>query len=250
MDCKTARLLLEFARPRHHELDAGDLRSLEDHVAACPECALASREEKQLDEHFGKAMRGVEVPDRLRSRIMGRLAEERAKVASRRWRRLVAAPLAAAAMLLLAIGAWGYYTHATQPVLNPEAVSEKIASDLRSPPNREAIEQRFREQGVKMVAPKSFEYSFLKSHGMVELEGRQVPCLVFAKDDHNAKVYVLSDRQFNLKLVSDNYEYQGSGISQRIEIIREPGTPNYAYLIVHTDDDLVWLKASPDTSAE
>ena len=40
MDCKTARLMLEFAHPRHNELDPPDLHPLEAHVTACPECSL------------------------------------------------------------------------------------------------------------------------------------------------------------------------------------------------------------------
>src|SRR5207248_2367059 len=113
MDCQTARLMLEFARPQHIELDPRDLRALEAHVAACPDCALASQQERQFDEKVGRAMCKVDVPDRLHSRIMARLTEDRAANSWRQRKRLMSGLLAAAAALLLTLGGWLWYRQAS-----------------------------------------------------------------------------------------------------------------------------------------
>ena len=44
MDCKTARLLLDFARPQAHELVAGRSAALESHLDRCPDCHRLARE--------------------------------------------------------------------------------------------------------------------------------------------------------------------------------------------------------------
>src|SRR5262245_10465360 len=77
MDCRNARLLLEFARPLTAELDAGEAEALQGHLADCPECGALAREERRLDEHLGRAVRDVPVPEGLRDRLLARLATER-----------------------------------------------------------------------------------------------------------------------------------------------------------------------------
>ena len=69
MDCRTARLLLDFARPRPAELAAEEAAALEGHLTGCPECDSLARTERQLDgddallaayrEHFGITLRHV-----------------------------------------------------------------------------------------------------------------------------------------------------------------------------------------------
>src|SRR5947209_5969151 len=50
MDCRTARLLLEFARPRAGELQGSDADALEGHLLACAECESLARLERLADE--------------------------------------------------------------------------------------------------------------------------------------------------------------------------------------------------------
>ncbi len=150
MDCKTARLMLEFARPQHAELDPLDLRALEAHVAACPECALRTKQERALDEQLGRAMCKVDVPDQLRSRLLRRLAKEKAAVEKWRWKRYAAAATAVAALLLLAIGGWSMWHQATLPLLDPNWIKDETVRAEISPPanevTKEAIQKEFREQ--------------------------------------------------------------------------------------------------------
>ena len=84
MDCKTARLLLEYARPNSHELDETEARALEEHLAGCTDCDQQTGAERRADEVIGRAMRAVDVPDQLRSRVLARLAEEQVQ-RRRRW---------------------------------------------------------------------------------------------------------------------------------------------------------------------
>ena len=59
MDCRTARLLFEFACPRPAELDQQEAESLESHLRDCCECAQLARAEHEADEHLALAIQNV-----------------------------------------------------------------------------------------------------------------------------------------------------------------------------------------------
>ena len=63
MDCKTARLRLEYARPASAEMDATEAGALDEHLSTCETCDQLARAEHRADEAVGKAMRRVDVPD-------------------------------------------------------------------------------------------------------------------------------------------------------------------------------------------
>src|SRR5690348_1108980 len=77
MDCRTARLLLAFARPRCPELDECAGEALDNHLAKCAECASLARAEHHFERRLGLAMRDVPVPPDLRQRLLTRLQIER-----------------------------------------------------------------------------------------------------------------------------------------------------------------------------
>jgi hypothetical protein len=253
MDCKTARLMLEFARPQHAELDPLDLRALEVHVAACPECTLQAKQERALDEQFGRAMCKVDVPDQLRTRLLRRLAKENAAAAKWRWKRYAAAATAVAALLLLAIGGWAMWHQATLPPLDMNAIKDRTVQNEYGV-NPAAIQKEYRERGITMTPPASLNYSFLAFHGMGSLQGQQVPCLTFIRDDSdanihaNAMVYVVSDRDFNLSKVPETYQWAEQGYKYKVELKRESGSPDL-YVIVYTGENLNWLR-QPDPNGE
>jgi len=119
MDCRTARLLLDFARPIPAELAADETRDLETHLAGCVECDGLVRAERRLDEPLGQSMRALPLPIGLRDRLLTRLDAERGAW-QRRW---VFRSLAAAAALALAV--WGISELAHRPVsLDLEALRD------------------------------------------------------------------------------------------------------------------------------
>src|SRR6185437_4010371 len=87
MDCKTARLLLDFVRPQAPELPAEEDGVLQNHLDHCPDCHSLARGERQLDERLGKAMLQVEVPAGLREHLLARLEVERGDWYRRRFAR-------------------------------------------------------------------------------------------------------------------------------------------------------------------
>ena len=96
MDCKTARLLLNFTRIDSQDLEEDEAEALASHLAGCQDCGAVTRAEQKLDDHIGRAMRHVTVPDGLRDRLLLRLANQR-DLWYRRWvadRRVVGAGLA------------------------------------------------------------------------------------------------------------------------------------------------------------
>src|SRR5712671_2771679 len=101
MDCRTARLLLDFARPGSIELEASELTDLDGHLGGCSECDTFAHAERLVDSRLGPAMRAIAVPPVLRGRLLARLDVERFT-----WyrRRVVPAVLTAAALLL---AVWG-----------------------------------------------------------------------------------------------------------------------------------------------
>src|SRR5437879_2213818 len=104
MDCRTARLLLTFARPRAAELEAGAAEALTDHLAECAECGALARAEHQVDRLLGLAMRQVSTPLDLRQRLLTRLQVERRNWYQRLPREHPRIAAAVAAVLLLAGG--------------------------------------------------------------------------------------------------------------------------------------------------
>src|SRR3954451_16962170 len=101
MDCKTARLLLLFDRPRAGEMGDDEARALQEHLALCGACAAAARAERRQDAHLGRATRDLPVPEGLRGRLVDRLAADRGARDRRRMLHGARALAAAAALLLV-----------------------------------------------------------------------------------------------------------------------------------------------------
>jgi hypothetical protein len=229
MDCKHARLLVEMAHPIATELDARDAEELAAHLAQCPDCGPWADQEGRIDDHLGTAIRAVPVPADLQMRIKRRLSVERdARHIS--WIRRGAA----AAVVLLAVGlSSAVYWHQ-----KPKPDLDQFAHDVGSiVSSQELVESWFAERKIKMIAPPRFDYSNLKSQGLVEFQGRSVPCLFFVYSGPQARfrgafaqVLVLSDRQFNLDEVRDQPAPQAS--QHHIKILELAGNPTVLFLVV------------------
>ncbi len=275
MDCRTVQLLMDFARPQARELPDEDVRAFEDHVAGCPDCGAMAVNERRIDEHLGKAMRAVEVPDTLRNHLLNRLDAERNDWYKRWAGHGMRIAVAAAACLLIAVlGAWGYsqYAYSNRPEPDLEALNALLFRDNVSPPDRAMVEQRFKvpPQRFVTVLP-DLNYRYLTASGMADFQGQLVPQLVFNFDmdeaanpgmrenaaggavlgpiawmarptsvHENAVVYVLSEKNFKLEGLRNTDPATSSGYRYKVDVLHQPGG-SYAYIIVHTGNSLDWL---------
>lgn len=238
MDCKTARLFLEFDRPAFNELDGADNADLRAHLAQCQECEIHAHTERRLDAHLGRAVRQVEVPGGLRDQILGRLRAGRVAV-YRRWAKHAFRAAAVAATLLLGTWAWAHWHRPPLPSLNSEDSLTGI-NDLHRGP--EEAQAQLRRLGADMVVPDDLNYTYLREVGITELpgyEGVKVPCLVFAGVHEHARVYLISARQMDLKALV-NQNPGPSGKMYNLDIRYEQGDTQ-ACLIFYTGGSLSWL---------
>ncbi|MBV9123155.1 MAG: hypothetical protein JO112_07350, partial [Planctomycetes bacterium] len=228
MDCKTARLLLAFRRPWGTELEESEAEALKRHLAECPECGAQAR----ADEHLGRAVRAVAVPEGLRDRIFKQLEIERDRQA--RPRRLWwAGGLTAAAAVLLAL--WFGWQNRSHPRVEVEQVAYDVFQQIANPlPG--TVEEWFQGQGVHTVAPRDFNYALLRFYGLEDFEGKRVPMLLFTQGKDQARVYILSQTEFNLKDALANP--QGGSGGCKVDIRPCPTDPRLVYLIVYTTDSL------------
>jgi len=248
MDCKTARLLLDYHRPRRTELDPAEARALEDHLAACPDCDAAARAERRLDDQFGRAVRQVEVPPGLKARLLDRLA------ADRRRRRLARTLRFAAVAAALLLATWGGHAWlgSRRTAVDLQALWNRIQERLVNPPaDGAAVQAAFRRMGVDAVPPERFNYAYLAAYGLAEFQGDWVPQLVFVRNDPLSKVhayaqvYILSARRFNLATLPGDFRPE-EGYAVRVDVL--PGGEQ-AYVVVHTGDNLTWLEREDERVA-
>jgi hypothetical protein len=240
MDCRTARSLLDFARPGCVELQPDDADALERHLSGCPECDALFRQERALDAHIGRAVRDVPVPRDLRDRVMQRLARDR-----RAWLRSQAAragslTAAAAVLLVLGLAGWSKWVQPPLAVVNLEELPHYIAAQPTTP---DGMEEWFQNHyGRAISAPRELNgmrlnYELLTFWGMNDLQGRQTPILLFDRcDGKRARIYVLSADRFNIDPNILPRGLQTSSRGVRIEVFDAPD-PKFAYLVIYPDSE-------------
>jgi hypothetical protein len=240
MDCKTARMLIEFALPRCGELDAQESEALDNHLRDCGECAQAARVELDADRHVSRAVRDVMVPSGLRERILERMQSERRPWYRRRAGRFVAA--AAAVLLSVGIGV-GYWIGFYRPAFDASAFAEK----LPSPGNESSADQLeiwFRDTyRVKTTMPRRIDYQYFVSAGREELDGQLIPHLIFINEKNRlfAEVWVLTADRFDIKRTLQKAAQGGSG-KMMFKLIEDEQHPeSVVYLIRYSGDSLDWL---------
>jgi hypothetical protein len=241
MDCRTARLLVDFQRPRAGELPPDEAQALECHLASCPECDAAVRAEHRFDEHIGPAVRDVPVPEGLRERLLSRLREERLAPIRRKlaW---TARGIAVAAAALIGVLVWWHFFPAKppRPDLRPLAEAEQRKQGLTGP---ESVAAWYEENEHIAMVPPPFEYRYLVGCNVADLQGKRVPRLSFYCGDVNlnprATVYVLSREQFDLDDLGQVNDGRLDDGSDHV-IVWEPRAerPNTAYVIFLHGDDL------------
>ncbi len=246
MDCRTARLLLDFARPQAPELQADDAGALQNHLDRCPDCHNLARGERQLDEHLGKAMRQVEVPAGLRDQLLSRLEAERGDWNRRRFARAARLTLAAAAAaLLLGWAGWHWLLNRQPAPIDPAHMVGSVNEYVTTDKGRQA-EDTLKRMGVETPLP-SLNYNLLACPPtLAELPGypdRTVPLMLFVQNHHRAWVYVVAARQ----VPEDIPPLLGEG-TFKLEVLPVEGDA-YKFLVIHDGDDLRWLRPpEPDAA--
>ncbi len=241
MDCKTARMLLEFARPRANELDETSAAELEQHLAGCPECDEQARTERRIDQHLGQAMRQVEVPDRLHKVLLARLAQEGGSGSRKRRRWIVSLSASAAAMLLVGLGVYLWYAVLFPTVDLREA--QVYVSALHDSPLREETQEYFRELGYHVTIPEDLNFSLLSSRGTRKLQNKQVPELVFRSADgtEKARVYFFTSAQFTLREADLRLAVDDEDSRLMKPEVRYAEGERQACIIFYTGDSVRWL---------
>jgi len=240
MDCRTARTLLDLARPSRAELDVGETEALDRHLNTCTDCDAMFRQEQTLDDHIGRAVRDVPVPADLRQRVLDRLAADHKTL----WRQraLRVGTLAAAAAVLLVIGRAAYVKF-VEPPLWPWDVEVERVDVWSQHPTPERVEDWFRaNHAISLTAPRTFDgqvinYDLLAFYGLVKGQGgRTAPMLVFVNGSHRARVYLLPADTFDLAKLPTGQVPSSMGL--RIDP-RFPEQPPFtqADVFIYTDSE-------------
>lgn len=239
MDCKTARLLLDFARPQARELEAEEAQALESHLDHCPECHSQARSERQFDEYLGKAIRQVEVPAGLRDQLLARLESARGDWHRQRFAHAARLCTAAAALLLLGWSGWYWVREHWVAPIDMQRVAEAISNDATEDPITRT-ERQLRALGADTRLPSYFDYHLLAGPpSLAELPGypgRMVPSLLFMRNGRVAQVYLIPE-----KAIPSDTPRTIHNSSFKAELKGEEGEP-YRFLIIHDGDDLHWLQ--------
>ena len=238
MDCSTAHLLLEFHRPHVSELDPAEIAALESHLTICHDCETFRHSQQQIDQHLGRAMREVPLPEGLFQNVFRSLQAQRRTVLRRQVSRAVRC-LAAAVFLLGLLSTVCFILRASQRRLDVVAMFNGVMWKMTNP-CPELVQDWYKDyHKVDMIPPPRFNYpAYLVHFGMGECQGQMVPELVFAnaKENTRAWVFVVTDKQFDLdQLPRESLDTQGF----HMEIW--PGAPGTAYIIIYTGDSLTPL---------
>ncbi len=242
MDCKTARLLLNFARPQARELQAEEAGALEGHLDRCPDCHGLARGERHLNECLGKAMRQVEVPAGLRDQLLARLDSERGDWHRRRFAQGARMAAAAAAVLLLGWAAAHWLIHRAQPSIDLEQVAGVVNNAAAEDP-RIKLEAALKRMGVDTPLSPQLNYNLLIAPpSLAELPGypsQHVAMLVFSQNGRHATVYLVSANQ-----LPDGAAISVGGATYKVDALPAAGGDPYTFLVVHDGDNLDWLRPS------
>jgi hypothetical protein len=239
MDCNTARLLLNFARPQARDLEPEEAGDLENHLDRCSDCHGLARGERRLDERLGQAMRQVEVPAGLRDQLLGRLEAERGDWYRRRFGHTMRLAAAAAALLLILWGAGRWLLTRTKPVIDPQQVADAFNNEAMQDP-RTRVEAALTRMGVETPPSPQLNYNLLIAPpSLAELPGfpnQKVAMLVFAQNGRYATVYVVSTEQLRAGV-----PLAVGGATFKVHVLLSAGEP-YTFLVVHDGDNLDWLR--------
>jgi hypothetical protein len=240
MDCKSARLLLDFARPQARELEAEEAEALESHLDHCPDCHSRARSERQVDDILGRAMRQVEVPAGLRDQLLVRLEKARGDWHRQRFAHAARLSVAAAALLLLCWAGWYWVREHWVTPINLDRVANTVVNDATEDP-LSRTERQLKALGADTPLPSQlFDFHLLACPPfLAELPGypgRMVPSLLFVRNGRVARVYLIPE-----KAIPKDTLRTIPGGSFKAELLDWEDGP-YRFLVIYDGGDLEWLR--------
>jgi hypothetical protein len=189
MECHDVRLLLAFTERPCESVDAAERAAVAQHLNGCPDCAAFVQAERALDDALGQAMRDVPAPADLKPKVLKSLAASRG---TGRWK--WSAVAATAAALLLAVGMSWY--HWSRPVVTIDDLAEIF---VQEPWDAERASRYLSEHGLSGSLPPDLDSGYLRTVEIVQMKGRQVAKLGYARTDEqpaSAIVLILPHNQF------------------------------------------------------
>lgn len=204
MRCETARMILELDLARMGEADWRDLDAVETHLSDCPQCQAWHRRRYIEENHLAKVMREVPVPP-----PAPLIAAGSRRTSSWKSKQFALASAAMVAVLSLALF---NLIRAKPKALDVESAAwlmrEGFEPDVDGPTaeaKRIDLERRFGLLGIKTRLPEEMDYGQLLFSGLVELQGKPVPKLVFASGPGESltQVLVFDSRQFDLSTLPE-----------------------------------------------
>lgn len=204
MDCETIRPLLPFLLRADGELDEQERRAAQGHLRVCPACAARLQAESRFDAALQKAVLRVEVPAGLKDRILDQLAHaRRASI----WRWTAAGGLAAC--LLIGVGLYAAFAWRGPelPPVDLNALSGSL-SQARSP---EQVEEwlDYSAPSALWLPPQlrdRWDFNLLEHYYVQYVHGHAIPTLVFRKEHHRTKVYLLKQGQYRPADVAEAFD--------------------------------------------
>ena len=241
MDCMTARILAELRGNRAasaSELPAEDAAELDRHLQSCSECRRRIERERRLDAPIARAMQSAPVPLALKSRIFDRLATQQGALHRRRF--FYAAAAAACVFAVVGLLTWKPQRQVKFDVNEFVMNADRYVEDPKP-----QVDAWLAAQGIHYQPPVAFDPRLLASHGMVTIQGKQVPMLYYRNAERNvfAQVYILRVDDFDLSSLPRSFS--GSSGYGHVEIMLDAAQPTkLAYVIVFTGDSLDPFKLS------
>lgn len=223
MECRDAQFYLRFQRPATDELGSEVTTALRQHLAHCSACAAEAQALLAFDSTLARAMKAVPVPPELRQRILTHVATKQGALLRAKLYRVA---IGIAAVVVIGLLGWGIVAR-TRPPVDPQSLAELADSQLHRP--EDYTRRWLIAQKLPDTLPLDFDWELVTHRGFDDVQGLNVPVIVFTTPDGRdfAKVYIFrKDGRF------DTRDLQAGQASRASADVYD--TPHAVYVIVYT----------------
>ncbi len=223
MECRDAQFYLRFQRHATDELGGEVTSALRQHLDRCPVCAAEAQVIVAFDSALARAMKAVPVPPKLRNRILTHVAMKQGALLRAKLYRVA---VGIAAVVVIGLLGWGIVAR-TRPPVDPQSLAELADSQLHRP--EDYTRRWLMDQKLPDSLPLDFDWELVTHRGFDDVQGQNVPVVVFTTPDGRdfAKVYIFrKDGRF------DTRNLQAGQASRASADVYD--TPHAVYVIVYT----------------